>query len=348
MIQGTTVKILNKLDDISAIAIWCDYWLFVNKTSNIDENAIQLQVWTWALPVGMALAFHESYSAERQGTSHKIMGKRNDPGTASCVVLLNNEVGLLSSSAPQRRQPWSSPSSEVSKGLPDRGGWREEILPVPEIQASFLQPFSYSSLRRRWTQFWGQFLLHLAPLSVTNPIPPTPFRTSDFSHFENLGRHSIDLWSLACRQCTDGSVSSSPNRVSLLDATTTILDILDLMTRLYEGTLTSSGVTIAGEFPTNMCTFKNPTQGATHVWCTSYKLKFHKAPNSCIRGSSYPSKFGHYARMAPSWTMPCNTACALVRDESPDVLINKPLVPANYAPFRALYLRINLLKQASL
>ena len=32
------------------------------------------------------------------------------------------------------------------KGLADRGGWREKILPVPEIAASFLHPFSYAPL----------------------------------------------------------------------------------------------------------------------------------------------------------------------------------------------------------
>ena len=32
------------------------------------------------------------------------------------------------------------------KGLADRGGWREEIPHMPEIQASFLYPFSYAPL----------------------------------------------------------------------------------------------------------------------------------------------------------------------------------------------------------
>ena len=31
------------------------------------------------------------------------------------------------------------------KGLAGRGGWREEILPMPEIQTSFLCPFSYAT-----------------------------------------------------------------------------------------------------------------------------------------------------------------------------------------------------------
>ena len=40
------------------------------------------------------------------------------------------------------------------KGLAYRGGWREEFPPA-QIRAFFLYPFSYSSLRRRQTQFWG-------------------------------------------------------------------------------------------------------------------------------------------------------------------------------------------------
>ena len=32
------------------------------------------------------------------------------------------------------------------KGLADRGGWREDILRIPEIQASFLYPFAYAPL----------------------------------------------------------------------------------------------------------------------------------------------------------------------------------------------------------
>ena len=32
------------------------------------------------------------------------------------------------------------------KGLADRGDWREETLHMPEIQTSFLYPFSYAPL----------------------------------------------------------------------------------------------------------------------------------------------------------------------------------------------------------
>ena len=39
--------------------------------------------------------------------------------------------------------------------LVDRGGWREEIHPVAEIQASFPHPFTYLPLKSKRTQFWG-------------------------------------------------------------------------------------------------------------------------------------------------------------------------------------------------
>ena len=47
------------------------------------------------------------------------------------------------------------------KGLADRGGWREEIRPMPEIEASFLHPFSYAPLRSRGTHLWTIFRLFL-------------------------------------------------------------------------------------------------------------------------------------------------------------------------------------------
>ena len=53
------------------------------------------------------------------------------------------------------------------KGLADRRGWRKEILPIAEIQASFLYPFSYAPLgegghisgERFFGSFWG-FVSH--------------------------------------------------------------------------------------------------------------------------------------------------------------------------------------------
>ena len=48
-------------------------------------------------------------------------------------------------------------TQKFRKGLADRGAWREEIRPMPEIEASFLHPFSYAPLRRMGTYFWTLF-----------------------------------------------------------------------------------------------------------------------------------------------------------------------------------------------
>ena len=66
----------------------------------------------------------------------------------------------------------------VEKGLADRGGGggARKSFPMPEIQASFLHPFPYASLRRRETQFWATIFAALGALSVANPLPPSPFR----------------------------------------------------------------------------------------------------------------------------------------------------------------------------
>ena len=62
------------------------------------------------------------------------------------------------------------------KGLAERGGWHEEILHRPEIQASFLYPFSYAPLGEGGTYFWRTFWALFGGLFVANPLPPTPFR----------------------------------------------------------------------------------------------------------------------------------------------------------------------------
>ena len=65
------------------------------------------------------------------------------------------------------------------KGLADRGGWREEILQRPEIQASFLYPFSYAHLGERGHisgELFGLFLgVCLSPTPSRQPL----FETSD-------------------------------------------------------------------------------------------------------------------------------------------------------------------------
>ena len=40
----------------------------------------------------------------------------------------------------------------------------------------FAVPFSYATLRRRGTQFWGSIFAVFWALLVANPLPPTPFR----------------------------------------------------------------------------------------------------------------------------------------------------------------------------
>ena len=62
------------------------------------------------------------------------------------------------------------------KRLADRGGCREETLPKPEIEASFLHPFSYTPLWEKGDTFLENFWL-LSGL-VANPLPPTLFETS--------------------------------------------------------------------------------------------------------------------------------------------------------------------------
>ena len=60
----------------------------------------------------------------------------------------------------------------------DRGGWREEILPVPEIQATFsatILPIPH--LGEGGHNSGEHFLLHLVPCQSPNqPL----FETSDF------------------------------------------------------------------------------------------------------------------------------------------------------------------------
>ena len=65
------------------------------------------------------------------------------------------------------------------KGLADKGGWREEVLHVPEIQASFLYPFSYAPLGEG-----GHISGELLGLFLGACLSPTPsrqplFETSD-------------------------------------------------------------------------------------------------------------------------------------------------------------------------
>ena len=55
---------------------------------------------------------------------------------------------------------------------------------MPDIQTSkldsFLCPFSYASLKRRGTRFWGTIFTVFWPLFVAHPLPPTLFETTEF------------------------------------------------------------------------------------------------------------------------------------------------------------------------
>ena len=64
----------------------------------------------------------------------------------------------------------SPKDQKFEKGLADRGGWRQEVLPKPEIEATFLHPFSYAPLGEEGHNS-GELLGSL----VANPLPPTPF-----------------------------------------------------------------------------------------------------------------------------------------------------------------------------
>ena len=71
---------------------------------------------------------------------------------------------------------------------------------MPKIQAYFLHPFSYSSLRRRWTKFWGTIFAAFGALSVVNPLPPTPFRKSYWGGGGGGFFWGVDFLGLPCLQ----------------------------------------------------------------------------------------------------------------------------------------------------
>ena len=60
------------------------------------------------------------------------------------------------------------------KELADRGGWREETLHRPEIQASFLYPFYYAPLGEGG-QISGELLGSFWKFVCLQPPPANPF-----------------------------------------------------------------------------------------------------------------------------------------------------------------------------
>ena len=75
------------------------------------------------------------------------------------------------------------------KGLADRGGWREETLQRPEIQAPFLYPFSYAPLGE-----WGHISGELLGLFLGVSLLPTPSRQPLFETSDNFSLFTFN-WS---------------------------------------------------------------------------------------------------------------------------------------------------------
>ena len=62
------------------------------------------------------------------------------------------------------------------KGVGGRRGWREEILPMSQIQASFLHPSPYAPSGKGDTILGNHVLLYFGPCYSRQPL----FETSDF------------------------------------------------------------------------------------------------------------------------------------------------------------------------
>ena len=134
----------------------------------------------------------EILSAERQvkETSHLpgcsaaasgILSRVAPPRCSSDPLFLGNGPNTIPESTVSNTElsEFFGPHSEES----DRGVWREEALQRPEIQASFLYPFSYAPLGE-WGCISGElFGLFFRGLFVANPLPPTPFRNLRLTEF---------------------------------------------------------------------------------------------------------------------------------------------------------------------
>ena len=65
------------------------------------------------------------------------------------------------------------------KGVGGRGGWREEILPVPEIQTSFCALLPMPPLGEGEHNSGGQFSLYFGTRSSPTPSRQPLFKTSE-------------------------------------------------------------------------------------------------------------------------------------------------------------------------
>ena len=74
---------------------------------------------------------------------------------------------------------WRTEGVGGQRGLADREGWREEILHMPNIQASFLCPFSYAFLGEGGHIFGELFGVFLGACLSPTPSRQTLFETSE-------------------------------------------------------------------------------------------------------------------------------------------------------------------------
>ena len=97
------------------------------------------------------------------------------------------------------------------KGLAVREGCREEILPMPEIEASFLYPFSSAPLGDVGTHYWRIPLAVLGGCLSPNPSPQPLFETCQITLSWMLFRELAKaLLFLFCKQKLVSSKRCSP------------------------------------------------------------------------------------------------------------------------------------------
>ena len=84
------------------------------------------------------------------------------------------------------------------KGLADRGGCREEILPMPEIEASFQYPFPMPP-RKRGTHYWRIFGMFVGLCMSPTPSRQPLFETSETNpHVLRMVRGGSSSYALLC------------------------------------------------------------------------------------------------------------------------------------------------------
>ena len=99
--------------------------------------------------------------------------------------------------------------------MADRGGWREETLQGPEIQASFLYPFSYAPLGE-----WGHISGELFGLFLGVCLSPTPSRQPLFETSEKKrGDENLTNYTPPKKEVLDPPLvryTFNPSQVSVL------------------------------------------------------------------------------------------------------------------------------------